>query len=179
MTQFIAIAPDVEVNGETVQAFLTGMGGFQSLFQNALQDNGIKNPQSGDWFPQQAWLNAFSLIAGKTGPATLKTIGKRIIDSAIWPPDVDNMEKALASIDVAYHMNHRGGNIGNYNVEKIGDRSVRMICNNPYPCDFDLGIIDGVMKKFAQSADRPVIQHENPEECRKNNRDICSYLITW
>lgn len=179
MAQFKALAQNVEVNGKTVLSFINGMGTYQSIFENALRENGINHPQKGDWYSQQAWLNAFSFIASKTGPATLKTIGKQIIESAVWPPNVNTIEASLASIDVAYHINHRGGEIGHYYYEKVGERTVRIVCNNPYPCDFDMGVIDGAAKKFTTLHQKPFIQHDHPGVCRKIKGDICSYLISW
>lgn len=179
MTQFVAIAAEIEVNGETVRSFLNGMSGFEPLFEKALVDNGLGELQDGAWYSQQAWLNAFKQIAERTGPGALKTIGRRIICSAYWPPEVRTVEKALASIDQAYHLNHRGGEIGSYHYSKLGERMARIVCNNPYPCDFDIGVIDGAVKRFARPHERPLIVHERPDVCRKSLADACSYLITW
>ena len=79
---------------------------------------------------------------------TLLMIGRQIPKNAKWPPDVDTLEKGLASIDVAYHLNHRGGEIGSYRFEKTSANTAKMVCRNPYPCDFDLGLIDAVAHKF-------------------------------
>ena len=179
MAQFKTLTPNVEVNGETIQSFINGMGSYQSIFEHTLKENGITKPQKGEWYSQQDWLNSFSVIAQKTGPATLKMIGKQIIHTAVWPPDVNTINKALASIDVAYHLNHRGGEIGHYQYEKLAERKARITCNNPYPCDFDLGVISGAINKFAVPQDRPVIVHEDINICRKNHGDICVYIITW
>jgi hypothetical protein len=119
MAQFKAFAPNVEVNGETVLSVLDGMGPYKESGLKILADNGIKDPQPGVWYPQQAWLNAFKIIADKIGVCTLLAIGKTIPANAKWPPQVDTVEKALVSIDIAYHINHRGGEIGTYHFEKL------------------------------------------------------------
>jgi len=85
----------------------------------------------------------------------------------------------LASIDVAYHMNHRGGEIGPYDFEKTGDRSGKMICPNPYPCDFDMGIIAAVANKFAPEGTFVTVKQDDSQPCRNEGADSCTYLISW
>ena len=179
MTQFKAFAPGVEVNGETVLAFVNGMGPFKATGLQILAANGIKDPQPGVWYPQQAWLDAFKIIAERTGAGTLLSIGKAIPESAQWPPQVDTIEKALASIDVAYHMNHRGGEIGYYHYEPTGPQSGKMICNNPYPSDFDQGIIFAVARRFAPPGRFAKVTLDAGAPTRKKGAESCTFLINW
>ncbi|MBU1151772.1 hypothetical protein KJ632_03005, partial [Patescibacteria group bacterium] len=102
MTQFKAINPNVEVNGQTVLAIANGMGTMKNMGLQILSNNNIDDPKPGKWYPQQDWLNAFKQISEKIGSNTLHQIGKSIPENADFPPDIDNIEKALASIDVAY-----------------------------------------------------------------------------
>ena len=110
MVQFVAFAPNVEVNGQTVLSVVDGLNPFRMLALRILSGHGIVDPKPGEWYSQQAWLDAFKHISEKVS-ATLYKIGLQIPENADFPPDVDTIEKALASIDVAYHMNHRGGEI--------------------------------------------------------------------
>ncbi len=179
MTQFKAFAPGVEVNGETVLAFINGMGPFRNTGLEILAQHGIRDPQPGAWYPQQAWLDAFRQVAEKMGPGTLLAIGKSIPEAAQWPPQVDTLEKALASIDVAYHLNHRGGEIGHYAFESTGPRSARVTCQNPYPSDFDLGIVSAVARRFAPPGKFPAVKLDETAPTRKKGAEACTYLITW
>ncbi len=179
MAQFKAFAPKVEVNGETILAIVEGMGLVKQMGLRILADQGINDPQPGHWYPQQAWLNAFQTIAEKVGPATLLAIGKTIPLNARWPGHLDTMEKALASIDAAYHMNHRGGDIGSYRFEKTGPNSGKMICRNPYPSEFDRGVISAVARKFARSGVVLSVTLDETAPTRKNGADSCTFLIEW
>ncbi|MFH1380703.1 MAG: hypothetical protein ABIH57_00835, partial [Candidatus Omnitrophota bacterium] len=162
MTQFDAFVSGVEVNGQTILSVVEGMGEFRVLALDILRQNGIDNPQPLKWYSQQDWLNAFKVIHEKLGQYTLQQIGMKIPENADWPPEINDIESALASIDVAYHMNHRINGrvmfnpvngtmeegIGHYGYEKVSERKIKMVCDNPYPCDFDKGIILAVAKKF-------------------------------
>lgn len=179
MAQFKAFASGVEVNGETVLSVVDGLGPFKETGLQILAAHGIKDPKAGQWYPQQAWLDAFKDIAGKMGTHTLLAIGKTIPDNAQWPPQVDTVEKALASIDMAYHMNHRGGEIGHYKYEAAGPRMAKMICHNPYPSDFDQGLVYAVARRFAPKGAFPAVKLDESAPTRKKGADACTFLVTW
>jgi hypothetical protein len=179
MAQFKAFAPKVEVNGETVLSVVDGMGPFKDTGLKILADQGIQNPQAGHWYSQQAWLDAFQAIAAKIGAGTLLAIGKTIPENAKWPPQVDTIEKALASIDMAYHMNHRGGEIGSYKFELTGPKAGKMVCHNPYPSEFDQGIIYAAARKFAPKGIFPTVKLDETAPTRKTGGEACTFLITW
>lgn len=181
MAQFIAFATNVEVNGETVRAVIDGMGAFTSHAMRILAENGITDPVPGQWYSQQAWLNAFKDIAEKLGDATLFAIGLSIPRNAKFPPGIDTLGKALGSINEAYQMNHRGGPIGNYTLKRTGDRSAAMVCDNPYPCEFDRGIISAMTDRFPPKGFRhkATVRHDSKSGCRKKGANACVYLINW
>lgn len=176
---FKAISARVQVNGETVNSIVDGMGTFKVKALKILEENNIKDPKPGQWYTQQDWLNAFRVISETLGPNTLFGIGQKIPQNAKFPPQIDSIEKALASIDVAYHMNHRGGEIGTYAYRGVSEREARLVCTNPYPCDFDRGIIDSMAKRFKPKASVVTIVSHETGPCRKAGADSCIYKVTW
>jgi len=194
MPQFVAIDKRVEVIGQTVLTIVEGMAGFKSASMRILEENGIAAPKRTEWYRQQAWLDAFRAISQQVGPNTLFSIGQRIPRMATWPPQVKTIQQALASIDIAYHMNHRiegkqlfdavsgriAEGIGHYRYVETGPQSAAMVCDNPYPCEFDRGIIDAVAHKFKPASSALVtVKHDDAKPCRKKGADSCTYLITW
>ncbi len=180
MAQFKAFAPGVSVNGETVLSVVAGMGGFKAQALKILASKGIADPQPGQWYSQQAWLDSFKEISEKIGAKVLFEIGKKIPENAQWPPEIDNIEKALPSIDMAYHMNHKDGEIGHYNFKQTGEKNGVMVCQNPYPCEFDRGIVTSVARKFKPASSAFVtVKHDDSAPCRSKGADSCTYQITW
>jgi hypothetical protein len=191
MAQFVAYNKDAEVNGATIMSLIKGMAGFEASAQKILEKYGIRNVNENDWYPQQSWLNAFKEISEKIGAQTLITIGTKIIESAQWPPDVKNVEQALASVDIAYHMNHRVNSkvlfdpktgvmqegIGHYYFEKISNNEYHMTCDNPYPCDFDKGIIKGVVTRFKTATAKVEFFENSKVVCRKTGGNKCIHII--
>jgi hypothetical protein len=55
---------------------------------------------------------------------------------------------ALQSVDVAFQMAHRGGEIGHYKYVDAGLDHYEIHCDNAYSNDFDLGIITSLVERF-------------------------------
>lgn len=179
MAQFKAFNPAVEVKGAAVLAIVEGMGAFRATALRMLAKYGITDLKSNEWYSQQAWLDTFRDIAGVMGAPVLQVIGNKIPLTATWPDDIQTIEEALTSIDAAYHLNHRGGEIGHYRLTVTGPRSGQFYCDNPYPCDFDRGIIEGTGRRFAPKEIFFLVKHDETQPCRKRGDDACLYQVTW
>jgi hypothetical protein len=196
--QFIAFEPGIEVNGQTVFSIVDGLGHFKSIAKDVLLSAGIGSEVDGElkidingWYSHDAWLKAFEVISKEIGDYTLKQIGLKIPENAQFPPWVKDIDSAIRSIDIAYHMNHRKNGkplfdintgemtegIGHYGYKRIPDQKMIVSeCINPYPCAFDLGIITAMAKKFEISAS---VMHDDSKSCRKNGANGCTYIVTW
>lgn len=196
--QFKAFEDGIEVNGQTVFSIVDGMGNFKPVAIKHLLGVGITKGTNNDigidlnsWYSQDKWLEAFENIANNIGDSILFQIGQAIPRNAQFPPWVQDIDGAIKSIDIAYHMNHRKNGkplfdpetmemtegIGHYGYESIENKNMIISeCNNPYPCDFDRGIIDTMAKKFELKAN---VVHDDSKPCRKKGADSCTYLITW
>ncbi len=179
MAQFKAFEPGVEVLGEIVCSFVDVMGAFKSLAEGILKDNGIENPTPGQWYPQQAWLDSFKTIAEQIGPNTLFLLARQIPLMAPIATEIDSIEKAMFGLDAGYRGAHRGGQVGHYIFVKTGERSGQMHTMNPYPCDFDRGILDALTRRFEPANPYLDIVHHDNAPCKKLGADSCTYTITW
>jgi hypothetical protein len=181
MAEYRVLDANVEVNGETIQAVIDGMGAFKATALKILAKQGIVNPEIGEWYSQQALLNALGVIADKLGAVVLYNIGLKIPENSLFPEDIDSLDKALNSLDGAFHLNHRGGHIGHYHLGAVRDASFEIICENSYPCDFDRGILValcGRLKPKGSDAYASVI-HDDKKPCRKKGADSCTYILAW
>jgi hypothetical protein len=41
-----------------------------------------------------------------------------------------------------------GEGIGHYHFEKLGNNEFKVTCENPYPCDFDKGLLKGASRNL-------------------------------
>jgi hypothetical protein len=179
MQPFEATSAHVEVNGETVLAVVAGMGALSSRAVRILELHGMAKPQPGTWYKQQSWLNAFKDIARTLGPTTLFRIGLQIPERAQFPPDLTTLEQGLEAIDGAYRMNHRGGDIGSYAFQSTGPRSATLVCRNPYPSEFDHGIITAMANRYRSETCAPEVKLDPTQPSRLSGGDSCTFLVTW
>lgn len=122
MAQFVAFEKGVEVNGQTILSVVKAFADGQETRAEILCAHGIKNPEAGKWYSQQAWLNAFKELSCSMGDEILFNIGQAIPLYAVFPTDNDTLENALHSIDQAYRINHRGGEIGSYRLVEFKEK---------------------------------------------------------
>lgn len=173
---------DVEARGETILVVEEALSRFSEDYRRrareALTEYGIENPQPDEWYPQAAELNAFETIAEELEPHILDRLGEQIPEAAEWPDDLDGVDAALRSIDEAYRLNHRGGEIGYYRYERTDGRTGEIECKNPYPCEFDRGLIRAVAQ--AHSPVESFVFLEEPDDrCRRHGADRCRYTVHW
>ncbi|MFC6614279.1 hypothetical protein ACFQAS_04825 [Halopenitus salinus] len=183
MTPYEAFDDETEVRGQVVRTIVTeAMGKFSDEYRDramdALADEGIVDPGPDEWYPQQAWLNAFEVISDDLETHVLDRLGQQIPSVADWPTDPETVPEGLKSIDDAYQQNHRNGGIGYYRFKQTGDQVGTVTCRNPYPCPFDRGLIRGAAQEYAP-VDSFVFVEETGTECRRNGGDECEFTVYW
>jgi hypothetical protein len=173
MAEYIAFDPNVEVNGRTILATVAGVGEFTLDFFKA---QGIAEIDPQGWYPQQAWLDVLKQLNEEGIAMTLA--GMSIPKNADFPPGIDGLPDALAAIDVAYQMNHRNGDIGEYKFERLSANHIRLTCRNPYPSDFDYGIIYQMALEFEAPHVDAVVERDGAPSRLKGD-DACVFNVRW
>ncbi len=182
MAQFIPFQPGVEVKGQSLLSIVNAIEFGKEVRLAILKKHGIENPVPDGWYSQEKMMNAFKEIADQIGNNTLFAIGKSILENVVFPPQIDDLEKALHSIDMAYQMHHRGGDTGCYKLVKFDSkkREAIMECKNPYPSEFDRGIISAVLRRFKpKDSFKYDVVLDLMKETRLKGAYSCTYWITW
>ncbi|ATB33374.1 hypothetical protein [Melittangium boletus] len=189
---------DVDVLGANLQSIVDGFGTFSILGNGILFQEGLGNRGRDDsisfekdkWYPLATFLRAFDRIGKDFGEYMHRQVGLSIPKNAPFPPTVVDIDTAIQSIDVAYHMNHgvngvalfspatgkKTDRIGNYGYERqVGKKLILSKCSTPYPCAFD----EGILTSMAQRFDRTSSVTHAPGSCRKKGAAFCIYHIAW
>lgn len=176
MPQYEAFIQEAEVNGRSVRSIVEGVGQFSSAYEERaleiLDNHGLPEPEEGEWYSMQAYLDAFAELADTVGPKTVTKIGSEIPYLVDWPPGVETVEEAMGSLDDVYQMNHRGGEIGYYDFEMTGDSGGVMECKNPYPAELDEGLLKAVAEKFSEECAFVRVEQTSEGTTR-------TYQISW
>lgn len=191
--------PGIDVNGESLGATLDAFKQYPAivtkyLVQYALVKVTNGKPEAIDrsgWYPLDKWLACYHAIAKDVGLNSLYTIGKKIPENATFPPHVNSIVAALGSLNIAYHMNHRKNGapmfdpatgtlltgIGEVRTAiKENERRAVVVMDNPYPCEFDRGLITALANRFEPMAKTV---HDNGAPCRKKGDSTCTYIVSW
>jgi hypothetical protein len=142
------IDPTVETNGATVRNIIEGCGVFQSRVTKLLSEKGIEDIRMDAWYPLYTVLEIIEELAKSVGPNILAEIGKTCPKNSLFPLEIDTFEKVLVALDVAYKANHHG-NAGKYEVVRLEPKKYHIMCDNPYPAQFHLGLLRGLSRKFS------------------------------
>jgi serine/threonine protein kinase len=190
--RLVPLEPGIDVCGDIVNAILDGFGSFRSVAWKyvvslGLDDHGVIEKDA--WVPQAAWLDVYNAMIEEVGAGMIFNIGQNVpARTARWPPAAD-IDVGLRSLDVAFHMNHRKGGkpmfdaatgalaegIGHYAYARVGEKRATMVCDNPYPCELDHGILTAVARRFESLAR---VEHA-PLGCRTLGAPSCTYFIVW
>jgi hypothetical protein len=170
----------VEVYGRSVLALVNAMEFLKLKAQRILNAHGIEALEPEQWYSMRNVLESFEDILKQVGPHTTRAIGHALPKNAVFPPQIDSFESALASLDQAYRMNHRGsGDIGSYRVLPDEARCATMVCDNPYPCEFDQGIMEALYDRFPPKGSFRLRIEHNPSGCRAKGAHSCTYHLKW
>lgn len=182
MASYLAYDPAVEVLGASMLGCIAGLekAGLPSgEARSLLAAGGIGDLRPEEWYPQQPYLDLFRQVEERHGEAALRAMARQVPDTSVFPPGIETLEQALQTLDMAYQLNHRGGAIGHYACLPLGPRQLELICENPYGCAFDLGILDALVDHFGPADHHVAITHAAGSACRRQGAEGCSYRITW
>ncbi len=169
-----------EVKGQAIMAVVAAMSIIEHRALKILAERGIAPLDKERWYPMTRFIAVFQAIQTEIGPNTTRAVGRKIPDNALFPTNLKTIEDGLRAIDVAYRMNHRGsGNIGGYHYTRTGERSVQMLCDNPYPCPLDEGLLESMGERFRPQDSLWVRVEHQPGGCRKDGAAFCTYQVFW
>ncbi|MEZ3118108.1 hypothetical protein RYH80_19515 [Halobaculum sp. MBLA0147] len=150
---------------------------FGERAEAILAEHDLGDIDPDQWYPLQHYLDAIQYIDRHVGSDAVHFIAKEMPELTDWPDEVRTVVDGMNSISGAYSNVHRG-DVGYYEVEQLGERSLRLSCRNPYPCVFDRGIIRGVGERFTPPT-AYITFEEQSAQCRRDGGDECIYDISW
>jgi len=140
------------------------------------QRSGLMEIEAGRWYPQAALLKFFQQVLKNDGEDVLFNTGLRMIGSTIFPPNVATFQEAVSSLDLGYTIAHRYQVGSMFGLRASGEMQLDIIAANPYPCPYDWGVLQGLMKKWAPAAR---LSHDFSQGCRLDGETACHYHLIF
>lgn len=187
----------IEAGTSGIKVLLASFELFPSVANKLLVSHGVIAPGAdgkltvqASWFALHTWLLVHEAIRKEIGPNALFTLGTRIMENPKFPSWIRDVETALESMDVAYHSSHRKNGvimfnpttnemldgIGHYRPMRVARaKRVEVVCDTPYQCEVDFGIVTAVAAAFEAKART----EHGPGACRRNGGSSCTYVVRW
>jgi hypothetical protein len=164
-----------EYSGAALSSFIKGLGQSESVIQRILQPHGLKAIDPEQWYDLELARAIYYDLEKHVGSRTLYNVGIQMIESAPFPPQINDVPSVLSSLNGAYSMNVRGPQIGGITTVLEDDDAAVVTFSTPFPCHLEQGVVAGCCKKFGAT---PLLEH-GPEGCRDQGNPECVYHISW
>ncbi len=172
----------MKVSGAVVSLFLDYIKVNYRMRQSILNRYGLCRPEREKWYPLRNYLLALKELEEKTGSYNLFLLGRKIVESVPFP-SIRNLYEALDLLDVVYHINHSGGNVGHYLLVHYSptSREASIECSGPYPDAFDYGILTALVRKYKpkDSLKDEEIFIDIYREVRSKGGSSTTFIIKW
>jgi hypothetical protein len=169
-----------EVRSGTARALLNALGILSQETQRILNAHGLPTLTQQEWYPVQTLLQCLSDIRSQMGPYTLHSLGRHSAQHIAFLPTEVSFLAALLSLNELYQTRHRGpGELGGYHCRAQGGRSAHVRCDNPYPCEFDQGMLESLFERFRPPESFRLRLAHAPEGCRTQGARACLYHLQW
>jgi hypothetical protein len=141
--------PGMKTLGVNFRAFTDN---FQSIETVPIMEKyDVKNVQPDQWYPTQRLMDALNELAQNANiSSNMVAIGMQVGMIVPMPPDLVNptLEQVLMAWNGIYQALHCDGDPGRIDVEKVGEKHLKISFTELYPDDFSYGIIYGYARRF-------------------------------
>ncbi|MDC0712895.1 hypothetical protein POL68_30820 [Stigmatella sp. ncwal1] len=170
----------VEVMGNTARTLFGVVGLLEQETRRIITAHGIPALAQQAWYPLQKLLLCLNDIRSHIGPYTVHALGRHTARHITFAPSVDSFGESLFSLNEVYRMHHRGsGEIGGFHYQPQSGRSAHVRCDNPYPCEFDQGLLESLFELFPPPESFRLRVTHAPASCRSKAADTCVYHLQW
>jgi hypothetical protein len=197
--QFKSFEPGIEVWGVMLQWAVAGFRILPDTGMRYLARHGLIAPGADGklrldldaWYPMETWLTCYEALTREVGSNVMRDIGRALGANGHLSTHIKDLDRAMAWLDKGYHLHHKKRGklmfdaatgemlegIGHYHVQRVpGEPKITVVCENPYSCDFDHGLLIGYANRFNP---RSRVDHDARLPCRKSGADSCTCVITW
>jgi hypothetical protein len=165
-----------EYSGAAINTFVLGLGHSQSVVDKILADAGVDKIDPEAWYDIEWSADLFIKIEQMLGSAAVMECGKKMIESAEYPPEINSVETLLPALGHWYALHARGPNVGTITCEFEDDHSATLDWSTVrFPCSFCQGILEGACARYGV---KPLIEH-GTGSCRDKGGPTCIYHVSW
>lgn len=166
-----------EYSGAALSSFIHGLADHQAVVDKLLADAEVERIDPEAWYELDWAFDLFDKIEAELGRAAIVKVGRSMVETAVYPPEVDSAEKILSSIGYWWELNARGPGIGTMSCD-WEDEHTAIIESSVHRCRCSLtyGIIEGACSRYGIT---PLIEHGAGSCIQEGTGPVCVYRVSW
>jgi hypothetical protein len=170
--------PNAEVIGAAAQAYLENVRSEST--KPLLEAHDLGTIDADKWYSVQSVLDVLNDLAQQPDVmSNFVAIGLKIAEKAFIPPQITQLDQILMGLNDVYQMNHRNGDVGYMETEKVGDTHYKLHLHDVYPDDFTYGILYGFARRFLPQGTQFTVTYENPAIGRDRGGSETIIHVEW
>jgi hypothetical protein len=149
---------DMLISGQAMQAIVQSIE-FDSIrphMEEMFQAYGLPpiiDPNQ--WYPLQLYYD----ITKRLNSDELISIGVRFINAAIFPPEIDSIQRAIELLMATHHLNLKNVPEGDgYSDYHFDAHRITFRENTTFPHDLMYGYIYGLVQRYKKNGESPVVR---------------------
>jgi predicted hydrocarbon binding protein len=163
-----------EYSGAALNSFILALGHSDLVVKKILADKGVDRIDPEIWYDFDFAISFFYKIEAEMGRAALSEVGKKMIETATYPPEIDSIQALLSGIGYWYELNARGPNVGTIVCTFEDEHTATLDWSCVGPCSIRQGIIEGACARYGV---KPLIEHG--EGCMDQGAKTCIFQVSW
>lgn len=164
-----------EYSGAALNSFILALGHAHEVVHKILSDAGVERIDPERWYEFDWARSIYHKIGAQVGRGALIEVGRRMIQTAEYPPGIDDIPTLLMSLDVAYHLNARGPDIGEIRCIIEEQHCATLVWTPTFPCELNIGILEGSCARYGA---RALVEHGGGG-CMNDGATSCTYHVSW
>ena len=163
-----------EYSGAALRSFILGLAGSEAIIQKLLADAGVDDIDADAWYDYGWGEQFYHKVEAEIGRAALIEVGRKMVETATYPPEIDSVQKLLAGLDHWFKLNARGPDIGTISCTFEDEHSATLDWSGRARCSLNIGIIEGACARYGV---KPLIEHGHG--CMDTGARACIYHVSW
>jgi hypothetical protein len=164
-----------EYNGAALNSFILALGHSKGVLHKILVDAGVDRIDADRWYDFDWARSIYFKIEAEVGRGAVIEVGRKMIETADFPPGIDNIATLLQSLDAAYRLNARGAGIGDITCTLEDEHGATLTWTTQFPCALNIGIMEGSCSRYGA---KPLIEH-GAGGCVDQGGRSCTYHVSW
>ncbi|HVI00173.1 MAG TPA: hypothetical protein VM869_15760 [Enhygromyxa sp.] len=164
-----------EYSGAALNSFILALGHARDVIQKILADAGVERIDPQRWYDFVWARDIYFKIGAQVGRGALIEVGRRMVETAEYPPGIDDIPTLLTSLDAAYRLNARGPDIGEIRCTIEDQHSATLTWTPAFPCELNIGILEGSCSRYGAKA---LVEHGSGG-CVNDGAPSCTYHVSW